>query len=320
MLATLLFLAGTGTGPIQLQRQWKPSTVLTYEVVSALQVEQRHYMTSIFIPEDLDIKYQFTFEVGDVTPDGFASLTYKRPKIEVVEGETVDSPPVKKTEEVNEHLALTVSPVNAITEIRDLSPKKEERKKDGLARFALEHPMLAQQVRNPVEEYVGDFQRLALFIASPETSMDFGPPLSVFEVEPGDTWDVTATFQPQKLKGKKGKMAPQRIDYRYTYVGLVDSADKKVHRVEGTLALDTDIAPYINDLLGMTPRQSHLTGFKLKLNTKVEFDLDEKTMHTMAARAVATGSMVISVTDVAGVPYVEENLKGRTRMRLVSIK
>ncbi len=320
MITALLLAIAQSGGPIELFRQWKPNTTMTYEVVSSLQTEDRDYMTSIFIPEDLDIKYQFSMQIGAVTPEGFASVTYKRPKVEVTEGETVESPPVTKIEEVNEHLILSMSPVNAITDIRDLTPQKETKKKDGLSHLRPVLEMLEKQVRNPVAEFVGDFQRLALFIASPETSMDFGPALSVFEVEPGSTWEVTATYQPQKLKGKKGKMAPQRLDYKYKYIGLVESGDKQVHRVEGVLVLDTDIAPWLNDLMGTTPGQSRLRGFQLKLNTKVEFDLDKDTKNTIAARAVAAGEMAISVTDITDVPLFEERIKGRTRMRLVSTK
>lgn len=303
---------------VELSRQWKPNSTIEYEVASSLQVESRDFQTSTFIPEDLDTKYNFTFTVGKVTPEGFAGVTYKRPSVTITEGETVDSPPVVKTEDVNEHLELTLSPVNAITDLKDLTPPRpKSRKGDGLS-LHVRAPIA--QVRIAAMDFLQDYYRLALFIGTPETSMDFGPSLPLFEVEPGDTWDVTATYQPQKLKGKKGKMAPQRLDYKYKYVGLVESGGKQVHRIEGSLALDTDVAPYLNDLMGMTPRESHLTGFKLKLSTKVEYDLDKDTCHTLAARAVASGDMSISITDVADVPYVEERIKGRTRMKLVSIK
>ena len=287
----------------------------------------RHYMTSVFIPEDLSNKYQYTFDVGEVTGEGFATVDYKRPKLETTEGETVDHPPITKTEDLNEHLILTLSPVNAITNVKDLTPKKPDKPGGGGGGGGLREMLamarangLSNQVANPVTSFIQDLYRLAMFIGSPETSLDFGPTLPLLEVEPGDTWNATASYQPQKLQGKKGKMAPQRLDYQYKYVGFVDDNGKKIHRVTATLHFDNDIAPYINDLMGTLPSESGLRGLKLKLDAVMEFDLDYATKNTLAARATSTGSIVIEVTELPETPLIEENLKGRTRLKLVSLK
>jgi hypothetical protein len=114
-------------------------------------------------------------------------------------------------------------------------------------------------------------------------------------------------------------MAPQRLDYTYTYVGIVDSAGKKVHRVAGELKLDSDIAPFINDLLGMTPARSGLKSLKLKMDAKLEFDLDLETKNTIAGRGTSSGGLVVEITEL-NVPYEEANIRGRARLKLVSIK
>src|SRR5690349_5057948 len=313
MLAVALALSLSRPEPsVELYRQWKANSKLTYEVNSSLQIESRDYTHGIYIPSEQGTKYQYILEVGNVTADGFASVAYKRPTVDMIEGETVDHPPITTTEKVNEHLELTLSPVNAITEIKDLTPKKKEGTGGGglLRLLHLSETKLSPEQQDIVGAYVQDLFRLAMFVSSPETSMDFGPSLPLLEVEPGDTWKVTASYQPQKLKDKKGKMAPQRLDYVYMYKGLVDANGKQVHRIAGNLDLDTDIAPFINDLLGATSAQTGLKSLKLKLNAKLEFDLDPQTKNTLAGRGDSSGSIEVQITELT-VPYEEANIKGR---------
>jgi hypothetical protein len=323
MLSAALALSlASPTPAVELYRQWKAGTTLSYQVLSHLYTEQRHYETSVFIPDEMDQNYKFTFQVKDVTDEGFATVEYKRPTIEIIEGETVEHPPRKRTEDLNEHLEIEMSPVNALTAVKDLAPKKPEKDGGGFARtmLRLRDAGMPETTQIVLGSFIGDLYRMALFIGDPETSVDFGPYLPLLEVEVGDTWKHTAAYQPQKLKDKKGKMAPQRIDYTYTYKGVGELDGKKVHQITAVLALDTDIAPYINDLLGMTSARSGLRGLKMKLQAQMEFDLDFETKHTLAVRANSTGSFAIEVTELPNVPVIEENVKGRTRLKLVSIK
>lgn len=322
LTAALALTLAKPTPAVELYRQWKEGTTLSYQVLSHLYTESRDFQSTIFIPDEMDQNYDFTFNVKKVTGEGFATVEYKRPKVQIIEGETVDSPPVTKYEELNEHLEIEMSPVNALTAIKDLSPKKPEKDGGGLARAMLRMrnagvPVETQQV---VGSFIGDLYRMALFIGDPETSVDFGPFLPLLEVEVGDTWKHTAAYQPQKLKDKKGKMAPQRIDYVYTYKGVGELNGKKVHQISATLSLDTDIAPYINDLLGMPPSRTGLRGLKMKMQANMDFDLDFDTKHTLAVRANSAGSFVIEITQLQDVPFIEENVKGRTRLKLQSIK
>jgi hypothetical protein len=321
MLTAVLFatVAMPGTQAVELYRQWKPNSLLTYQVKSHLYAESRHYMTSIYIPETLDQNYNFTMKVGEVSTEGFAKVDYKRPKVEVIEGETAESPAVTRFEELNEHLALTLSPVNAITEVKDLTPKKKEDGGGGLLWLRATATM-GPEVQDIIGSFVGDLYRMALFIGNAETAVDFGPRLPLLEVEKGDTWEITASYQPQKLKGKPGQMATQRLDYTYVYDGVVEVEGKKLHRITATLKFDNDIAPFVNDMLGMTAAQSGLRGLKLKMDAKMEFDLDHETKNTLAIRADSVGSMAIEVTEIPDRPVIEENIKGRTRLKLLSIK
>lgn len=316
--AVLLAVSVPAAAPVELYRQWKPNTTLTYQVKSFLYTEERNFNTSIYIPQTLDQNYTYTFTVGEVDGEGFASVDYKRPKVEIIEGETAHSAAKTRFEELNEHLVLRLSPVNAITDVKDLTPKKKEG--DGGLNLLTEAVGVAPATQDIIGSFVGDLYRLALFIGNADTSVDFGPRLPLLEVEPGDTWEVTASYQPQKFAGKEGKMASQRVDYLYTYVGVVESEGKKLHRVTATMKFDNDVAPFVNDMLGMTSARSGLRGLRLKFDAKMEFDLDHETKNTLAIRADSTGSMVIEITQIPNQPYVEENIKGRTRLKLVSIK
>ncbi len=323
LTAILLSIATPRLEAIELYKQWKPKTTLTYQVKSHMFAESRHYMTSIFIPEDLDQNYTFTLEVGAVTSEGFANVVYKRPKMEIIEGETAERGSLTTIEEINEHYVLTMSPVNAITDLKDLTPKKKVGDGGGsLTWLRATNPFvdLDPQIPDLLGQFIGDLYRLALFIGNAETSVDFGPRLPLLEVEPGDTWNITASYQPQKLAGKDGKMATQRLDYVYKYEGPAETDGKKVERVSATLHLENDIAPFINDLLGVGPTRSGLRGLKMKLDAKMEFDLDPITRNTLAIRADSIGSYAIEVTKVPDRPVEEGKLKGRTRLKLLSIK
>ncbi|MCH8979196.1 MAG: hypothetical protein IH945_08135 [Armatimonadetes bacterium] len=321
MLIALAVATALGTqGSVELYRQWQPHETLVYEVRTSLLIESRHYMTTIYIPDDLEHFYKFTMAVGDVTSEGFAEVDYTRPTIDVTEGETVESPPVTTVEELNEHYTLTMSPVNAITGLKDLTPKKEDDGDGRRVRLLSLGERLAREIQDPVDDYVGDLYRLALFIGNVDTAIDFGPRLPLFEIEPGEEWHVTASYQPKRLKGKPGKMAPQRLDYTYTYVGVQESDGKKIHRVTADLELDTDIAPYINDLMGMDAAESGLRGLHLKLTAHIDFDLDFETKHTLVAIARSQGELTIEITEIPTVPLVEQKLRGRTMMRIVSRK
>jgi hypothetical protein len=318
--AVLLAAAYPATAPVELYRQWKPNTTLAYQVKSHLFVESRHYMTSIFIPEDLDQNYNFTLQVGAVTGEGFANVTYKRPKMEIIYGETAERGSLTEVEDVNQHYVMSMSPVNAITDLKDLTSKKKEGDGGQLLFRVRTDGTLAPQSQDILQRFIGELYRLALFIGNAETAVDFGPRLPLLEVEPGDTWNVTASYQPQKLSGKEGKMATQRLDYTYKYDGQVEVDGKKLERITATLAFDNDIAPFINEAIGMKPAQSGLRGLKMKLDAKMEFDLDPVTKNTLAIRADSTGAFSVEITQIPDRPVQENKLRGRTRLKLLSIK
>ncbi|MCH7903935.1 MAG: hypothetical protein IH944_05125 [Armatimonadetes bacterium] len=316
VLAAVAFALTASSEPVDLYRQFKAGEELEYEVKSNLMVERRHYLTSTYIPDEIDQNYKFTMKVVEILADGFAKIDYRRPEMTIILGETAFEPPVKEIEELNWRFTMTLSPVNALTDVIDLTPKKDDDDGDGGMLRALSHRAKGQ-AQDSVMNFMVELYRLALFVGSLDTAIDLAPRLPLFEVEPGETWEETVAYQPQKLKGS-GKVRPQRLDYTYTFIGLIEKPDgTKVYRVTADLELDTDAAPFVNDMLGMKPSESGLSKIILKIKSHIDFDLDPETKRTLSARARSDGEAAIWLTQLPTVAYIEEKIRGRTTMKLL---
>lgn len=332
LLASALLLQGQGAAPtateakpepVELTVIRKPGEKLAYQVRSHLLIESRGGMMDTWFPEELDLNYDFNIEVQKEKADGIVDARYKRPTMTQIEGETVDGPPQETVEKVNVDLQLTVSPINEILSIADLAakkpnPKKTPAKKGGKSLRVFGAGTGNLQV-NFLGQFIGEIYRLSLFTGSLDSALDLAPKLPVEAVSVGDTWKRTVGYSPQKLKGKGGKQAVQRLDYTYTYKGVMDVNGRMIHRIDGDLALDTDLAEFFHQLTELKPQDTGLRAMKMKLKSKIEFDLDYTTRKTLAARATSEGGYSVMTTQSAE-PVSEERLKGRTTMKLVSSK
>lgn len=328
--ATLSFiavLAGVQGAPVKLQRAFTKGQKLNYEVKSTMNIESREFGLDTWMPEDLDIQYKYSLEVVQNKPDGIVDLKYLRPTMTEIQGETADSPPKSRVEKVNMDLLLTLSPMNEILKIQDLAkkpdPKKPDPKKPGGGGLkALVSPGLAPtgaQLGGVLGQFVNEIYRLSLFLGPLDSSMDFAPRLPFDDVAPGDTWKRTVGYTPQKLKGTKdGKLAVQRLDYTYTYKGIVDSNGKKVHRVTAALDVKTDLAEFIHQTYDVKSDETGLKEIPLEFKGEILFDLDLKTMQTLRAVGTSQGGFKLSVNQVKDRPVIEQKLKGRTVLRLLN--
>lgn len=301
--AALLTVAFAAQEPVQLQRVFAVGEKSSYAVRSLLQVQTKSIQMTEFIPFDIGLEYDFTTEVTKMKADGIAELRYKRPTITQVDGETFDRPERRRVEKINLDSVLTVSPINEILS------SKDQAKKDG--KWMLPTGGVRQDI---LGSFTQEIYRLALFVGSIDSSLDFNPKLPFDPVKPGDTWKRTAGFSPQQVKGAEGKSAVQRLDYTYEYKGIADSGGKKVHRVTAALALDTDAGAYINQLLRRPASETGLKEAKLQLRATIDYDLDLATCKTLKAVANSEGSVAISVTSVPQGPVIEERLKGTTTL------
>lgn len=326
LASTLLLISALGSvqdKPVQLQRTSKAGEKLSYSVKSYLTMETRQIGLDTFIPESVDINYDFTAEAVAAKADGIFDFRYKRPTMTVIEGETVDEGPKKTIEKSNFDLMITMSPINEFLETKDLAPKKPEKDPKKTGGGGLRYSTSSSE-QDPlmmggglIGQFVQEVQRLALFIGSIDTAIDFQPKLDFREVSKGDTWKRTISYSPQKLKSKGNKTVMQRLDYVYTYGGVVESSGKKVNRVTAELKMNSDVVQFIKDNYDLSQGGFPFKEITFQLNARIDYDLDLVTGHTLKAEANSEGGFKIVAIQYPDDPIVEQKLKGNTKLTLV---
>jgi hypothetical protein len=314
VLCALLLVPQAAPKPVSLQRVMKVGEKFSYAVKSHLLVEERQIGLDTFLPEELDLNYNFTFDVTKDKADGIVVGRYKRPTITQIEGETAETPPKTTVEKINWDIELTITPINEIIDQKDMNPKKTPPKSGGTLRIATNTMSRAGIQGDIVGSFVSELYRLSLFVGGFDSALDFQPKLEDDEVVPGATWRRTVSYSPQKLKGSN-KMAMQRLDYVYTYVGVVESEGKKVHRVNATLNSKTDLAAFLRDAAPEDETVLQLKEIPFNLDAKIEYDLDLNTRTTIQANATSTGGFKLVLTQFPENPIVEQRVKGRTTLR-----
>lgn len=310
LLVTSL-LAQAGAKPVTLQRASTAGEKLAYSVKSHMQIEARAAGLETWMPQDVDINYNFTEAVSQVKPGGMMVISYKRPTMTIDEGETFSTPEKKETEKTDIDMLLTISPINEIVAQKDLSPKKPA--KDDQIQWINQGERQGRGAG--ILSFIGEIYRLAMNAGSLDSSLDFAPKLPLDDVHPGDTWKKTVGFSPQKLEGKN-KDAVQRLDYTYTYGGIQEWNGRKVYRVGADLDLDTNLAPFFFQVTGLSPENTLLRAIPTKLKTHIDFDLDMKTGETLHASSQSTGGFSIQTTDSDQALH-EERFHGGTELNLV---
>ncbi|HJP82268.1 MAG TPA: hypothetical protein VJ835_02080 [Fimbriimonadaceae bacterium] len=305
---------------VKLARVYKLGEKTTYQIKSNMSIQHRSRGLETWIPEDLDLNYQFTTEVKALKPDGVADVLYLRPTMTIITGETFDNPPKTEVEKVKYNMLLTLSPANEVLNMKDLNPPPKAAGKKGGGNLKFHTVNIhGQSVQIPfIGQFIGEVHRLALFAGNFESALDFAPRLPFENLKVGDTWKRTVGYSPQKLKGKDGKTVNQRLDYTFTYKGLVDSGAKKVHRVLGECKLDTNLADYVNELFDMKAEDTGLKSIPLKFTAQIEFDLDQVTKKTLQSNATSEGGFQIILTAYPNDPVEEETFKGKTQLRILN--
>lgn len=295
---------------VTLMRSSKAHEKLVYDVTAHLDNERRGGEIETWMPSQLDLSYRFTTIISDVKPGGFFDIHYLRPTINEEQGETFDNGPIDKVDKVDMDYQLTVTPLNEITAEKD-SGKAHSSNWDL-------SPSDAAQIRlNPlIGQYVQEIYALALNVGSVQNSLDFEPRLPLDEVKPGDTWKVTVGYSPQNLKGKN-ESAVQRLDYTYSYGGMVQSNGRNVYRVSADLTVDTDLAKFFDDYVGTNSQQTGVKAIPLNLKSHIDFDLDPNTKETLRAEATSTGGYSLQLNNQEAALW-EEKFKGHTVMDLAS--
>lgn len=311
MLISTLALATslqTSSPYVDISRVFKAGETSKYAVRSRLQMETRQLGQTVFLPSSVRIDYDFTLSVKQMLDEGFAVHIYRRPTMTITEGETASSPPRKNVEQTNINYEMTLSPANEMTNAKSLVARWAAAR-DGAA------PAAPQDLMSIVGQFTGELQRLALFTGSLDSGMDLSPKLPYDEVRVGDTWKRTVGYSPQRI-ANSDKAAVQRLDYTFTYKGIMEVNGQKIHRVQATMGLESNAAEFVNQSLGMTPGQSGLEAINLKLDATIDFDLDLNTRKTLRAMAVSKGGYDVRVAQVPGQPVLEQKLSGRSQLSL----
>jgi hypothetical protein len=327
-LATTLMLGASqpnvslGLNAVELARKWTEGEKLAYSVRAQFTEEERSGDLQTFIPNDQDLNYKFFLDVKKIKADGIAEMIYTRPTMDIVLGDTSQSSARTLKEKLDWKLQLDVSPFNEMINLKDLNPPKE--KKPGASGRFINQRIFAQFNQSDgvalslLGQFLEEVQRLAFFVGPLDSGLDFAPRTPFEEIEVGGTWKKTVGYQPQKLKGQGDKQAVQRLDYTYTYKGLVKSTEgKDVQRIQAIVKLDTDLTDFARQLVGASRASSMLKSIPLKFDATIDFDLDPKTFHMVKAAAKSEGSFAIEVKG-APQPAVENRFRGRTRVKLDS--
>ncbi|RYG42036.1 hypothetical protein EON79_19685 [bacterium] len=317
VLAVLPFLVLAQQAPVELTRKFTAGEKLTYRVEAELNSEERSGISQTWIPSDFNLSYAFTTLVKAVKTDGIADMEYRRPNFLTVEGETFEKAPVRRVEKDNSTILLRLSPINEIIDFKVVKPPKKPAKKPAKkANWATVETTVQIPI---VGEFIGELQRLSLFVGSLSSALDFNPKFPFEEVKVGDTWQRTVSYQPQKLKGKAGKQAVQRLDFTYTYAGEKTVNGKKIRRVTANTKLDTDLGEFFNQLFDAKPDETGLKTMPLKFDATIEFDLDPVNGRTLKAVAKSTGNFQLFLTDQPDEAYMEQKFKGQTIMSLTTV-
>lgn len=313
MVATIVLAAGLLGEPVDLNRVFTKGEKSKYSVAASLVVEQRELGLQTFLVNTQEIKYTFTTEVQELKGDGYCVMRYQRPTMTDTMGETATSPPKTRTEKINLDYQLTVTPINEIVDIKEVAKPVKDKGLRLMGAAGAVRPAVLDQL----EQFTGEVIRLSVFMGNLESALDFAPKLPFEPVEPGGrAWERTVSYSPQSLKGTN-RSAVQKVNMVYNYKGIEEREGKRFHRVTATIKLDTDIAPFVNDMLGMKPEQSGLKSMQLHLDANVDFDLDLKTRRTLQAVAKSKGGFKVVVTQRPNEPVEEVRLTGETVMRPV---
>ena len=322
-LAVLLHSGPVQTKPIELSRKFTAGEKLNYYARAQFTDEERGGNLQTFIPTNEEINYHYTMMVQKVKADGVAEVLYQRPTMSIVEGDTAESSAKTMVEKLDIKYLLDISPINKIVSEKDLNPRKaKDKENDGFAKPVRILSLLKQGTQTDGVAYglllnfVGEIQRLAFFVGPVDSGLDIAPKFSFDEVSVGSTWKETVGYSPQKLKGQGEKQAVQRIDYTYTYQGVMKNKDgKDVHRVQAIAKLDTDLIDYARQLVGGQSSSSMFKSVPLKFDAKIDFDLEMNTYHMLKASAESSGSFSLVIKGVSQ-PYIEDRFKGRTSVKL----
>jgi len=308
---------------VELVRTFKTGERNSYQVQSLLQIESRERGLETWIPENVEISYGFSYKITEAHLDGFADIVYSRPVTKQTVETISRSEPVVTLDKTSLNFSLRLSPVNEILDLKVLkTPPKTKpsssRKKPG-QKLNFYSPSPTTRLQSSLnDDLMQELYRLALNVGSLDSALDFSPKLPLEEVKIGDTWQRTVSYQPQKLKDRKdGKNAMQRLDYTFTYLGLVAEKGKSFRKIQAELDLNTDLLQFIVDSFDVDLDELPIKSIPIQMKSSIVFLLDPKTLKTISAKSLSQGSTSTLLKDFPNDPVEETRFKGETNLKLI---
>lgn len=297
--------------PKELRRLLPIGLEETYGYSALLTSERRDPYSNLdtFLPETQRLSYQFKINVKEKKADDIVVLDYSRYNFKVaVEGGGAAEAEMEGQEDFK--LKITLSPTNAVLDIVDTTPKKPTKKPaDEEAKWVRllqqQGPSGQDYTRQVLGQFFQELQRMSLMFGSLDSSLDFAPKLPDEEVSPGDSWDETVSYQPQKARGTKSTTV-QRLDMQYTYVGRVVLNGKPFEQIKGSVKMDANLKDYVDGAYGIPKAQSPFKDVRVKFEMNSVFNLDPKTMRTVFAQVNSVGNLVTDF-DYQGTRLVSED-------------
>ena len=264
---------GFAPAPIDLSRVFVNGEHDAYLVHADLHVETWTPASPLWLPDELEFRYRFGSVVSSVSAAGIASIRYTRPEMQELFGERFDAPP--RTEDIQQGLDfdLQISPANEMIDAKPHGAAGQTSDEDDW-----HGPPSVATRQASAEDYRAEFIRLAMFVGDVQSSLDFAPRLPFDPVNPGDTWKRTVSYVPGASPSISNQQT-HRVDYTYTFSGVVKTPHGLVDRVHAALHLSEDLAGAREGRTAMT------------LDTQIDFDLDPKTRKTLYADAKSTGEI-----------------------------
>jgi hypothetical protein len=310
MLMLSLALLSPVVEPVDLSRVFKMGEKATYSFSSRINVDWRQVPIETFIPQNDGFEYTFTTEVEALKPDGVADLRFRRPKIVLKIGETFDSPPKEQILARDQNYLFVLSNKNRLLSVRDDSPKQPQKPDSRL--FSHLYADEDRRLQLDIFSWMSQLRQLAAFV----NFFDRGPNLPTRPVSVGDTWKETIGYVPTTVSAgaDQGKNLMARLDYEYTYKGLIEFEGQTVYHVVGKIFQDTDAAPFIADLMGVKLEFAPFKEIKLKMDGTVDYYLRQSDLSVHKILAKSEGYTSITVATYEGGPVYEEKFKSNARL------
>lgn len=317
-----LAVAAVQDAPVVLERKFTAGDRFVYKFNTKTFSDDRDYQFDMFMPNTQESMYTATTDVLEVKPSGAVVCRWVVSDAWFILGENASRDEMRIKDKEGADYRVEVTQVNDILDMRDNRPPKPEKnapKTEADWMRSLMAAAVQPTLDQWVGQYVGPIYQLAGFTGGPYSGLDFAPKLPLDEVKVGDTWKKTVGFSPQKLRNDKDKkMAVTRLDYTYTYRGLVEEDGKKYLKITSACSLKTDVNDFLGQLMG-SQENSPMSKAPLTWDAKVEYWLDPVTLHTINIEASSEGKFEMWVKEIKEQAYQESRLRSKASYKLVSL-